>query len=89
MTKQDSIRHWRTYESESNGATVTTSNLSVDFTRRETQWWRAALSAAVTDEESRRAFRLLIESLRRRQCHYLIKELPYDRAKQSLTRSRS
>jgi hypothetical protein len=59
---------------------IITARLSVDFSDREKKWWRTALSASVIEEESRRAFRLLIDALRQRQCHYLISALAYDRA---------
>jgi hypothetical protein len=55
---------------------ITVASLTVELTKREAHWWRAALSDSCSEEESRTTSRLLVESLCDRQAHYRISDIP-------------
>jgi hypothetical protein len=54
--------------------------LTLKLTDREANLLRAAMSKAFSEDDCKKAGRMLFKSLRERESRFTLRELPYDRA---------
>jgi hypothetical protein len=52
--------------------------LSIKMTEREINLWRLAMARAASEEETRKASKLLFRTLKERACRYTVRELGKD-----------